>query len=162
MSGYRFDGRSKEQFKEDIKERTLEERSLFLKWIDLLEKENGAAPAYKDTGCGKYGDFLEDSDVSTDPDFYVEGYGNVEVKFSKPKLDKYFHLKVSQVQSYLKRSVIILMVNGCRDENPTFTMLRSDSLQQIADSCDIVPWVGFGMKKAYRIPVNKFIWRSLQ
>ena len=65
---YRYDGRSEAEFKKDIKERTLEERALFLLWLDLIEQETGTRPKYKDTGCGKTGELLNDKQVSTDPD----------------------------------------------------------------------------------------------
>jgi len=159
---YRFDERSKEEFERDIRDRTMEERSLFLMWLDLLEKESGCRPNYKDTGCGKTGDFLEDSEVSTKPDFEVDGYGHVEVKFSKPRLARVFHLKVSQVKQYVKQGATILMVNGTDGDIPQFTMLKPKALKRIVDSCEIVNWVGFGHKPAYRIPIKEFVWRPLK
>lgn len=159
---YRFDDRSEEQFKKEIKERTFEERALFLRWLDLVEKETGKRPSYIDTGCGKTGDFLEDEEVSTDPDFKVEGYGHVEVKFSKPMLRRVFHLKESQVKSYLKKKATILMVNGAGEDVPEFTILKPKTLKEIANICEIVFWKGFGGKPSYRIPVNKFVWRPLK
>ena len=159
---YRFDDRSKEQFEKEIKERTIEERSLFLLWLDLIERETGRRPSYSDTGCGRTGDFLEDGEVSTDPDFNVDGYGHIEVKFSKPLLKKVFHLKASQVKSYLKQKATILMVNGAELDAPEFTMLKPRALKNIIETCEVIPWKGFGNKLSYRIPVNKFIWRSLK
>lgn len=159
---YRFDERSEEQFKHDIRDRTMEERSLFLLWLDLLEKDTGKRPHYKDTGCGKTGDFLEDGQVSTDPDFEVEGFGHVEVKFSKPRLKTVFHLKASQVKQYVKQGATILMVIGTEEDVPEFTMLKPDALKRIVDSCSIVNWKGFGHKPAYRISVKQFLWRPLK
>lgn len=162
MNNYRFDGRSEEEFKKDIHSRTMEERSLFLLWLDLIERDTKVRPKFKDTGCGKNGEFLEDSDVSTAPDFEVEGFGHVEVKFSKPKLTRYFHLKTSQVKQYLKREVTILMVNGTDELIPQFTMLKPEALKRITDECEIVNWQGFGHKPAYRVPVKQFLWRPLK
>jgi len=159
---YRFDSRSEEEFKKDIKDRTMEERSLFLLWLDLIERETGVRPKYTDTGCGKKGDLLEDKQVSTEPDFNVEGYGKVEVKFAKPNLLKVFHLKENQVRSYHKNNAIILMVNGADDPIPTFTILKPDALKRIMESCKVVPWKGFGWKPAYRINIKDFIWRPLK
>jgi len=159
---YRFDKRSKEEFEKDIKSHTLEERSLFLMWLDLIERDTGNRPKYKDTGCGKSGNFLKDEDVSTNPDFQVEGYGSIEVKFSKPKLTKVFHLKASQVRQYIKSGAIILMINGTNEPVPEFTMLKPDTLKRIVETCDIVSWIGFGYKPAYRIKVKDFLWRSLK
>jgi hypothetical protein len=159
---YRLDGRSEEEFRRQIKDRTMQERSLFLLWLDLLEKSTGTRPVYKDIGCGKTGDYLPDEDVTMEPDFEVEGYGKVEVKFSKPMLDRMFHLKVGQVKSYHKSNASILMVNGADFDTPKFTMLKTDALKQIIDFCEVTRWRGFGGKAAYRIPVDMFIWRDLK
>lgn len=159
---YRLDHRSEAEFKKDIKDRTLQERVLFLLWLDLIEKKTGKRPDYEDTGCGKTGEYLEDSEVSMDPDFTVEGYGRVEVKFSKPMLDRVFHLKANQVKSYRASGATILMVNGADSDVPQFTLLHTDALASIMEDCRVVPWRGFGGKPSYRIPVTKFIWRPLK
>lgn len=162
MGSYRFDSRSEDQFKKDIKDSTMTERNLFLSWLNLVKKETGKRPKYKDTGCGKDGEFLEDNQVSADPDFYVEGYGSIEVKFSKPTLDKFFHLKKSQVKKYLEKQTTILMFNGTEGKCPQFTMLKPDTLKRICSDCEVVKWMGFGGKESYRIPINMFIWRPLK
>jgi hypothetical protein len=159
---YRFDQRSEEEFKKDIKERTEIERSLFLRWLDCVEQETGNKLSYKDTGCGKNGDYLKDNEVSTEADFDVEGFGKLEVKFSKPLLTKQFHLKVRQVKSYAEQGASILMVNGADEDVPQFTILTADTLKEIIGDCKVVKWPGFGWKPAYRISVDRFIWRSLK
>jgi len=159
---YRHDDRSPEQFARDIKAHTMEERALFLLWLDLIERETGKRPSYKDTGCGKTGDVLDDKDVSTEPDFEVEGYGLVEIKFSKPFLNKFFHLKTSQVKQYQKKGATILMVHGTETKRPVFTMLKPEALNKIIKDCKTVNWQGFGFKPAYRIPVGRFVWRPLK
>lgn len=159
---YRYDTRSKAEFERDIKSHTMEERALFLLWLDLVEKETGKRPKFQDNGCGNRGELLDDKEVSTDPDFEVEGYGHVEVKFSKPMLTKFFHLKKNQVQKYIKNGATILMVNGAKEDVPTFTMLKPAALAAIAEDCKVIPWTGFGHKPAYKIPVGRFIWRPLK
>jgi hypothetical protein len=159
---YRFDQRSQEEFERDIKDRTHTERALFLMWLDLVEKNTGKRPSYKDTGCGKTGDFLTDKEVSTQADFDVENFGKIEVKFAKPLLDKFFHLKVRQVKAYAKQGASILMVNGADQDVPQFTVLSPQTLQSIINDCRIVKWAGFGYKTAYKIPVDRFVWRSLK
>jgi len=159
---YRFDERSEKQFKRDIKDHTMAERALFLLWLDLIERETGTRPDFEDTGCGKNGEFLEDKQVSTEPDFTVDGYGQVEVKFAKPLLTRTFHLKVNQVKQYHKKGATILMVNGSDEEVPEFTMLKPEALDRIMKEYKVVPWKGFGFKPAYRIPVKDFIWRPLK
>ena len=53
------------------------------------------------------------------------------------------------------------MINGADTDQTEFTLLSTDALQTIMDDCRVVRWGGFGGKPAYRIPVNKFIWREL-
>jgi hypothetical protein len=158
---YRLDDRSEEEFKKEIRERTLQERSLFIRWLDLIELKTGKRPAYEDTGCGKSGEYLEDDEVSMAPDFRVEGYGQVEVKFSKPLLTRFFHLKADQVRSYRQIGASILMINGADTDDPHFTLLDAEVLKFISLQCEVTKWRGFGGKPAYRIPVDMFLWRPL-
>lgn len=158
----RYDNRSEEEFKQDIAYKTLVERKLFIQWIDLLEREQGSRPAFTDTGCGKHGEFIEAAKVSTDADFNVEGFGAIEVKFARPMLKRDFHLKVGQTKSYIQQNASILMVIGADEDVPKFTLLSPRVLQEIIDTCPVTRWVGFGDKPAYRIDINRFIWRDLK
>lgn len=158
----RYDNRTEEEFKADIAYKTLVERKLFLQWIDLQEKETGIRPEFRDTGCGKHGEYIEDHEVSTDADFEVDGVGLVEVKFARPMLKRDFHLKVGQTKSYIEQGAMVLMVIGADEDVPKFTVLRPEALQEIADTCPIVKWVGFGFKPSYRVEINKFVWRDLK
>lgn len=159
---YRFDNRSESEFKRDIKDRTLQERELFFRWLEIQEKNTGTKPVFIDTGCGSHGEFLEDDKVSYDADFDVEGIGPLEVKFAKPLLVEVFHLKVGQVASYIKQGATLLMVNGINEPVAMYTMISVESLQEIVDECEIVKWRGFGFKPSYRIPVDKFVWRAFE
>lgn len=161
-SSYRFDHRSKEEFAKEIKEYTFEERRLLELWLTLIEKQTGKKPAFKDIGCGNSGELLKDSEVSSAPDFDVDGYGLIEVKFSKPLIKENFHLKVSQVNQYLKKgNVTILMVNGSDGIIPEFTLLFEENLKQIKKFCEKVPFYGFGGKIAFKIPIKLFEWTPL-
>lgn len=158
---YRFDQRTKAQFKKDIKNHTMAERALFMMWLDLIEHQTGERPNFKDTGCGQDGEYLENKKVNTSPDFEVEGYGEIEVKFAKPMLKRSFHLKENQLKQYCKRGASVLMINGAEEDVPTFTILKPRALKKIMKECDVVPWQGFGGKPAYRIDVNRYVWRPL-
>lgn len=158
----RYDKRTEEEFKQDIAYKTLVERKLFLKWIELQERDTGVRPQFTDTGCGKHGEFIEAKDVSTDADFNVQGFGAIEVKFARPMLKRDFHLKVGQTKSYITQGASILMVIGADEDVPKFTLLSPQALQEIIDTCPVTRWVGFGDKPAYRIEINKFIWRKLK
>lgn len=159
---YRFDRRSKEEFAADIKSSTQTEAVLLNLWLNYMERTTGQRPTFRHTGCGPDdGEFLEDKQVTTHADYEVGGIGLLEVKFAKKMLDKVFHLKVRQVDSYLRQGATILMVNGSDTDSPVFAIISPDTLRDITDTCEVRPWQGFGNKRAYKIPVSRFIWRPL-
>jgi hypothetical protein len=162
MSKYRFDRRSKEEFAADIKSSTQTEAVLLNLWLNYVERNTGERPKFRYTGCGPDdGEFLEDNKVTTHADYEVESVGLVEVKFSKKLLPKFFHLKVRQVESYIKQGATILMVNGSESDSPQFTLIGAADLLDIAKNCKDIPWQGFGGKRSYKVPVTRCIWRSL-
>jgi hypothetical protein len=158
---HRFDVRSEEEFRKEIKESTAIEHVLFEKWINWCEVHKGERPEYTTTGCGGDGEFLENKKVTTTADYRVGGLGPVEVKFAKPMLKRDFHLKASQTESYLRQGAYVLMFNGSSDPDTTFTLITPIILEDIVKNCKVIPWIGFGGKPSYKIPVNKFIWRKL-
>lgn len=158
---HRFDVRSKDEFRKEIKESTATEQILFERWLTWCELNKGARPKYTVTGCGADGEFLESSKVTTAADYRVEGLGPVEVKFAKPVLKRDFHLKATQTESYLKQGAYILMFNGSSDPSTTFTLITPNMLENIVRKCKVIPWIGFGGKPSYKISINKFIWRRL-
>lgn len=161
---YRFDSRSEEEFKRDIRSRTLRERQLFFQWVALKEKELGLPIKWEDKGCDNSGKFLENRDVSTEPDFWVEGYDLLEVKYSDPLIatTSNFHLKVSHVNKYIKLSANVLMINGAATDNPQWTLLGPKDLNNIKLWCCAVKWFGFGGKMSFEIPVNLYQWQNLK
>lgn len=154
---YRQDGRSKDEFREQIQKRIIRENELFHRWINSHENP----PKYVYNGCGLNGEYLEDDQVTSDADYLVDGYGPFETKYSGPMITTYFHLKVSNVNSYLKQKATILMINGANTESPEYTIITTKLLKDIANTCSIVPFAGFGGKNAYKISVQKFEWSKL-
>lgn len=163
MVQYRKDKRSLKEFKADIKSAKQIEFDILVRWLDYIHKTKGIVLSYAANAPGDDGEYLEDSEVTTDADYTVESYGLIEVKFSKPKMKKHFHLKVDQVASYIKQKATLLLIDGYETECPEWTLIYPDKLELITKhpSCKIVPWVGFGMKEAYRIPLDMFYWREL-
>lgn len=159
---YRFDKRSKDKFKKDIKEASKTEEEILKLWIDLLQKDGLTRPSYTNLAHGRGGEFLADGDVDSTADFEVEGHGRVEVKFCNPFLKTRFHLKVGQLKSYIKQGCKILIVNGWETDKPVFTIISTDMMEKIVATCEITLWAGFGQKPAYRVPTELFIWRSLK
>lgn len=159
---YRFDVRDKQQFKKDIADSHKVENKIIKLWLDRLEDSLGKRPAYRGVGCGPDGRYLEAKDVNSNADYEVDGFGRVEVKFSKPLLTKHFHLKVDQVKSYLDQDASILMINGWNSNRPEYVFIPAAIMRQMVDELTIVSWIGFGLKLAYRIPIDKFVWRRLK
>jgi hypothetical protein len=159
---YRFDSRSKDKFKKDIKEASKTEEEILNLWLDVLAKDGVARPVYSNLAAGRDGKFLKDKDVDSTADFVVEGHGKVEVKFCNPFLKTRFHLKVGQLKSYIKQGCKILIVNGWETDAPVFTIINPDMIQKIITFCEVVKWQGFGAKPAYRVPTEMFIWRPLK
>lgn len=158
---YRFDRRTKEEFARDIAKGHEIETDLLERWLDHLEEKHGERPTVEFTGCGEGGEYLESHEVNDDADYYVDGYGLVEVKFAKPMLERDFHLKVHQVESYIRQESYVLMVLGVETDQAKFALITPETLKDIQVSCKIVRWDGFGGKRAFRVPVRKFVWREL-
>ena len=158
VKDYRFDHRTKKEFAEDIKSSTKEELRLFKLW---LKNKTPPGTKFKATGCGSDGEFLSSAKASSEADFYVDGIGPIEVKFAKPFLDKVFHLKVTNVLSYIKQGASILMFNGSDTKNTTYTLIPPIILQEIKDTCKIVDWQGMGAKPCFRINIDMLKWETL-
>lgn len=152
---YRFDNRTEKEFKKDIKDGNRIERMLLERWLPTVGN-----PSYRDTGCGNDGEFLEIEDVNTDPDFYVEGIGHVEVKFCRP-VPRNFHLKVSQIRQYIEHNAQLLMVLGAGCEFPKYSLISVDDLRFLLEACDHVACRQFGNKKAIRVPAEWITWKHL-
>jgi len=159
---YRFDKRSKDKFKQDIKEASKTEETILNLWLDLIQKEGLTRPTYSNLAAGRGGEFLKDAEVDSTADFEVEGHGRVEVKFCNPFLKTRLHLKVGQLKSYIKQDCKILIVNGWETDKPVFTIISASMMQKIVDTCEITSWIGFGQKEAYRVPTAMFVWRPLK
>lgn len=154
---YRIDKRTLEEFKADIKESSKLEEKLLQRWL----KTENLPIIYEFTGCGPDGEYLTEKDVTTRADFRVPNIGNVEVKFSKKELQTFFHLKVQQIDSYIKQKCLILMVNGANTQKATYTLLNNKYLKYIRNNCVIINWYGFGGKASYRCLIQDFTWRKL-
>lgn len=158
MKNYRFDKRTEAQFKKDIRDFTRKENELLELFIKSHDKKLKYRRIKED---GADGEYLTDEQVSIEPDFWVEDYGLVEVKFAKPMLKKCFHLKVGQMKKYESQNATILMVNGVNTDSPQFTLIKPKKIKWIIKTCEEVPWGGFGGKLSYKIPVDAFKWQDL-
>lgn len=143
---YRKDFRTNEKFKLDIdKFSKLEERLIKL-FADKVGKT-----------CYKHGfkeGELEDDEVNTDADFWIDGIGLVEVKTCKG-FPEFFHLKVNQVQSYIKQKAKILMVLS--PDKPVYSLISPSEIEKYEQ----VTFYPFGNKLSYKISRKDFQWISL-
>lgn len=153
---YRFDNRTRAEFERDIKEGNLLEKQLLIRWLQRL----GDGRKYRETGCGNDGEFLTADKVSLAADFWVDGYGSVEVKFAKP-LAQTFHLKVDQIDYYIRNNASILMVIGVETATPKYSLMTLDDLHYIAEEAEVVNCRQFGNKQAYRVPSSWLSWKDL-
>ncbi len=131
------------------------------RWLDVIEEDKGCRPSIESFGCDNDGEYLPDDQVNSRADYDVEGYGKIEVKFAKPLLRTCFHLKSSQIRSYIKQKAMILMINGWLTDDPVFTLIKLADLKKITEKCKEVEWRGFGGKKSYKVPTRQFKWRPL-
>jgi len=156
----RKDGRSIEEFKRDIKESTKDQELILRAWL----KTTGQTELRVwDKGSDNSGEYIEnDRDVTLDPDYEIERIGLVEIQYAKPMCPEVFHLKEKKLQQCIQRKAKILMVNGWREEIPQFILITVAQAKVIVARCEVTNWAGGGFKKAYRVPVNMFIWENLQ
>lgn len=161
VNKYRFDNRTKEEFERDIKNGTAKETELLKLWLKKIYKTTRIKLTYKYNGCGPDGEYLSSKKVNTNADFIVDSVGLIEVKFSKLLLTNFFHLKVQQINSYIKQNAYVLMINGAETKTPSYILLSPNRLANIVAKCKVVAWAGFGGKKSYRIPINMFRWKDL-
>lgn len=152
---YRFDRRSRAQFQEDIKEGNRIERELLDRWLLTV-----GSPSFEDTGCGNDGEYLNFDRVSTSPDFAVDGYGSVEVKFCRPT-PAIFHLKLGQLRQYARYNASILMVLGVEGSKQIFTLISPAEINLLMKECPHVHCSQFGGKAAIQVPVRRLRWQEL-
>lgn len=154
----RKDFRTHKQFTKDIKEASLIERAILKRWCKVIGID---FKSVTETGCDPEGDYLPNGQVHTIADYHVPEIGYVEVKFSKPLLDGVFHLKVQQVESYIKQKASILMVDGFNSPKAQFTFITPEQMSAFGEKYEVVPFMGMGAKPCYKLNVGDFIWRKL-
>lgn len=129
---YRMDGRTKEQFIEDIKRGNKREQRAVKLFGDFLFWEHGFIQPIVENGVDMSGDFIEDVnqvDASAD---YLVGDLPMEVK-TCPNHTSVIYLKVDQVNSYIKQGASLLFVNGIDRKEPAFTLFTVEDLKKFEE-----------------------------
>jgi len=158
----RFDRRTKEEFKKDIRKGAKEQSIIINSWLLSVDKDGNRELLVKDNGIDNSGNFINSPHrVTCDPDYYVEGYGLIEVQYSNTWCKKYFHIKRNKILACIRQDAIILMVNGWGDDHPKCTLITPGQCRVIAARLDLVNWFGGGNKESYRVPLKYFDWKEL-
>lgn len=159
---FRFDNRSKEQFSKDIKECTSIERLLMEDYVKYLNSRLNKKNHYKfiDHGVDNSGEFLEAKKVVTKADFLLthpnQPDRKIEIKFCR-KNNSVFHLKIHQLESYIKKDVAIVNWMGIDTPEKRFCILTPQMMKDLLTNGKRIffkPW----MKECIRIENKDMEW----
>lgn len=166
MTSYRIDNRTIDDFKESIKLASIKEAEIAIRiGIDKYERTK-KWPYIISTGCGPDGEYLQNKQVNTYPDFVIDGVPT-EITRSGPSCRYCFHEKVSKVVGCIKNKHNLVFVNGINDPEPLYINLSAIELEVFTNKA-----LDFG-EKAYKFmgsfkPVYKYkidwfgnMWKSL-
>ncbi len=118
---YRFDNRSKDQFKKDIYFATHLEKYFFNKWLDIVKGSDFInVTSWGDNGCGNDGEFIEKGNTSG-ADYKISGELTMRSGNKKPVTDMplelkwvptagKFTLKKGDLKAYVRESANILFI----------------------------------------------------
>jgi len=112
----RFDNRSKDAFKKQIKFSTMLEKYFFNKWLDIVKHTDAiTVSSWEDNGCGNDGEFIAKGNTAG-ADYKISGSMRggpisgepLEVKWV-PTAGK-FTLKEGDLKAYIKEGASILFI----------------------------------------------------
>lgn len=133
---YRLDSRTKEQFAEDIKAATLQERELMRYYVSWLNKTKGKGEiiySFTDHGVDNSGEYLEPGTAHTAADFILHKKGGkdkkIEIKFCRPERPE-FNFKVAQLEKYVRNDVCIINFMGVETPNRRFCIFTPATLKE--------------------------------
>lgn len=155
---YRRDNRSVEEFEKHMIDCSSTEKEIINLYAEYLKQKHGIEATIKNNGVDNSGKLIKGR-VTSDADFLVNGK-LIEVKFNR-KMSKFFHLKESQVNSYLKQKADILFVNGWETPEPVFAILGKHDLLFLQQGCEPFPFFIWGNKTVYRLYSKDYNWKPL-
>lgn len=130
---YRLDSRTKEQFAEDIKAATAQEKVLMGLYVGWLNASGKGEYSFTDHGVDNSGEYLEPGTAHTAADFILHKKGGkdkkIEIKFSRKYTDQ-LHIKISQLNSYSKNKVDILIFMDL-NTNCHFTFISHKEIENL-------------------------------
>jgi hypothetical protein len=157
---YRMEGRNPLDFLADIKEGHKQERKIIEKFGRLIKRETGKKPRIQANGCDMQGSLLRYNNVTTEPDFVVNGEA-FEVKFNRPHVPV-LDLKVNQIQAYIRQGNKVLVVNGWATEEPVYTILSIEDLKQIVKTAPVIKKEKWKGKLVYKVQADLYNWKSFK
>ena len=129
MSDYRFDARSKKQFRSDIKKGHIKEAEIAVRLCIKIHSETGNWPDLEPSGVDATGAFIEDiKEVNADPDFKIDG-NLVEITRSDVVCNRVFHQKCHKIIKCLQGKSDLVFVNGYNEKQPKYLWLDSKTLE---------------------------------
>jgi hypothetical protein len=161
MENYRMDGRTKEQFIEDIKKGNERERLAITLFRHYLRRDHGFTGDIIENGVDMTGDFIEDvKKVKADADYKVgKAELPLEVKTSAGH-SMTIYLKERQVKSYIRQNACLLYVNGI-EEIACFTFFTVEDLKEIVRTqTPVTPHKANGGKLSYKLDARELEWRT--
>lgn len=152
----RFDNRSKDAFKKQIKFSTMLEKYFFNKWLDIV-KDTGiiTVSSWEDNGCGNDGEFIAKGNTAG-ADYKISGsmssgYGldaelkdePLEVKWV-PTAGK-FTLKEGDLKAYIKEGASILFIYNSVNCGTNLRLPKEDynlaeHIKKIESKADQIKW----------------------
>lgn len=154
-----MDGRSQEQFIQDIQKGNDRERLAITLFKSFLRREFGSEIVIEENGVDMSGDFIQDArKVTAEADYKVNGE-LMEVKTGSGH-SRNIYLKVRQVDSYIKQNASLLYVNGINSQVPAFTFWTVEELKEMKRTMKGVtpPGTVNGGKLSYRLDASDYEW----
>ena len=127
-------------------------------YVDDLSARRKKPYKIIDHGVDNSGKLLGDKQVNTKADFLLVTDDNtqfkIEIKFSRPFNDV-FHLKVGQLNSYIKQDCCIVMFNGINTDKPAYCIIKPKEMGKILDTARRISLWG---KQQVQLPAKDFTW----
>lgn len=148
----RMDTRSFKQFRADIREGHESEWRIIKTFARIIERETGVRPMIRANGSDMSGRYLRPEEATCDADFWV-GTRLVEVKFDRT-FNKHFHLKVHQLEAYVRQGAVILFVRGYGSGRELMAILEPKKLLEAYPQVWHEKW----QEMAVRVPAKDIHW----
>jgi hypothetical protein len=170
-NSYRFDHRNKSQFASDIKNASINEAIIAVRYCIFLYEANKTWSSLVPTGVDFTGKFIEDSkEITSYPDFSVDGIPT-EITRADTICKEVFHQKTNKIRKCIENGYNLIFVNGFKlRKEPKFIILNAKEIKKYTKLADglygNVRHPGNGRsgllhKLAYRYDIDWFDWKSL-